>query len=189
MKNQLGMNELLIESLRCLVKVMEQNLIREHRKCVDHDEPKQDHIAMCLGRGPHECSNVDDCLDRLYRLNRGFEELCEHENLMHRKFKPDELEVAHICDMIYAGIGHGFPDDLVACARELYDVAKRALPAKALYSKSDTLCDHVVKYFQKRADEVIDKHGCKTWLDGMYSLPLAYLGNWMKKFYWNEKVY
>lgn len=179
--------ELLADSLRCLARSMEQIRLREIEKVVGEDEVMQDHLAECTwAHVPYDGMSVDDCCDYLKRLYKGFDEASKHEIKMERKFNMAEYDVAHICDMVNTFIGHGFPDELVACAREIEKLAKHTLPAKDLYVKSDTMCGHVVNSFLKRAEEIIEKHHYKNWKKGDYSLSLGYLGAWMKRLYWNQ---
>ena len=176
---------LLADSLRCLARCMEQIRLREIEKVVGNDEVMQDHLAQCTWcRVPYDDMSVEDCCDYLTKLYRGFEEASNHEIETERKFSMGNFEIAHICDMINNYIGHGYPDNLVDCAREIWDMAQKIMPAKCAYEKSETLCNHVVGCFLKRAEKIIKEHGYKNWEDGEYSLTLGYLGSWMKQYYW-----
>ena len=176
---------LLAESLMCLARSMEQIRLRETEKCVGFDEPMQDHLAQCThNRHPHEYSTVKECLEYLELLYKGFKTASDHEILLEKRFKLAELETGQICDMIMGFIGHGFPDDLVACAKEVKELSEKFLSHKDYRMKSDESCRIVVGGFLKAASEVIEKHGYKTWEYGTYSLPLAYLGSWMVRKYW-----
>ena len=101
--------------------------------------------------------------------------------MMERKFDGSDYDVAHICDMVMGFIGHGFPDGLVACAREINDVAKRLLKAKAHFMKGDRFCEQVVTDFLTQAEAIMKKHGFKDWKDGEYSLSMGYLASWMQR--------
>ena len=178
---------LLRQSLRCLAMSMEQIRLREIEKVAGVDEPMQDHLAQCTCTlTPYEGSSVEDCCEYLKKLYMGFEEASNHEILLERKFEMASFDVAHICDMIMGFIGHEFPENLIKCAREIDALVYKTLPAKDLYEKSDTMCKNVVNSFLKKADKVIEKHGYKNWKDGEYSLSLGYLGEWMKRKYWEE---
>ena len=177
---------LLENSLRCLAISMEQIRMREIEKVVGREEPMQDHLAECtVGFHPYEEMDAEDCLKYLGKLYKGFEEASDHVNLLEDKFSFAELELGNVCDMIMGFINHDYPDNLVDCAREINKLANSIMPAKDLYAKSDSLCKDVVACFQKQAAKIIEDHGCKTWKDGEYSLPLSYLGSWMTRKYWN----
>ena len=176
---------LLMQSLRCLAMSMEQIRLREIEKVVGDDEPMQDHLAQCTAaKTPYEGSSVEDCCEYLKDLYKGFEEASDHEIEIERKFDFADFDVAHICDMIIGFIGHGFSENLIRCAREIDEQVYKTLPAKDLYVKSDQMCDHVVASFLKKAEKVIEKHGYKNWKTSEYSLPLGYLGAWMRRKYW-----
>ena len=174
--------KLLLQSLRCLAMSMEQIRQRETEKVMGDDEPMQDHLAECTSaRTPYEGWSVDDCCLYLKRLYEGFDLASKHEILMERKFDYPDYDVAHICDMVMGFIGHGFPDGLVACAREINDVAKRLLKAKTHFMKGDRFCEQVVTDFLTQAETIMEKHGFKDWKDGEYSLSMGYLASWMQR--------
>lgn len=176
---------LMEDSVRCLARMMEQIRLREIGKVVGDDEPMQDHLAQCVSPvPPYEGMSFEDCMEYLKDLHDGFKEASDHEIKMGRTFSPAEIELGHICDMVMGFIGHGFPDELIACAHEIKNLVPARLPAKDLYVKSDTMCKHVVAHLQKEAETIIKKHGYKTWADGDYSLPLVYLSTWFRKQYW-----
>lgn len=176
---------LLANSLRCLVMSMEQIRLREIEKVVGREEPMQDHLAECTaGLHPHEEMDVENCLEYLKKLYIGFKDASDHEILLENKFSIAELELGNICDMIIGFINHDYPDNLVACAREINQLAQKLLPAKGHHVKSHDHCMMVVMKFQKEAMTIIEKYGYKTWQDGMYSLPLGYLQSWMEREYW-----
>ena len=176
--------ELLANSLRCLAMSMEQIRLRETEKCMGYEEPMQDHLAECTWpHQPHDTMSVDDCLDYLKKLYKGFEEASDHEILAGRKFSFEEIELGNICDMIVGFINHQFPDDLVECAREVNRAAQKILKANKRHKKSKEHRLQVAAEFLKEADGIIEKHGWKTWKDGEYSLPLGYLQSWMEREY------
>ena len=177
---------LLENSLRCLAISMEQIRLREIDKVVGREEPMQDYLAECTRCiQPYQETSAEDCLNYLKNLYRGFCEASDHTDQIEGKFSVDEYELGNVCDMIMGHIEHDFPDNLVECAREIYKLAINVMPAKDLYAKSKSLCEHVVASFEKQAAKIIEDHGCKTWNDGEYSLPLSYLGSWMERVYWN----
>ena len=179
---------LLRQSLVCLAMSMEQIRIRETEKCMGYDEPMQDHLAQCTTtKTPYEMSSVEDCCEYLNSLYKGFEEASNHEILMEKKFEMADFDVAHICDMVMGYIGHGFPDNLVDCAREINDVADELLPPYSKYIQNDKGCKKLLSLFLKKTDEIIKKHHLQTWNDGEYSLPLGYLHDWMRRRYWEKQ--
>lgn len=178
--------ELLEDSVRCLARMMEQIRLREIEKVIIYDdEPMQDHLAQCVSPvPPYEDMDFDKCLEYIKDLHQGFKEASDHEIKLERLFAPENHEVGHICDMVMGFIGHGFSDNLVACAQEINLVAKEALPRGRNYVKSEKGCQKMMEAFVKKAKDIIEKHGYKTWGDGTYSLPLGYLGAWMRRQYW-----
>ena len=181
--------ELMEDSLRCLARMMEQIRLREIEKVVGYDEPMQDHLAQCVSPvPPYEDMDFDKCLEYIKDLHQGFKEASDHEIKLERLFAPANFEVGHICDMVMGFIGHGFSDDLVACAQEIYQVAKEVLPRGRNYVKSEKGCKRMLEAFVPKAKDIIEKHGYKTWADGDYSLPLGYLETWMKRQYWGVKT-
>ena len=105
---------------------------------------------------------------------------------MNRNYAFAERDKAHLCDMIFGGIGHGFPKKLMQCASEVNDLAKDLIPEGHACPKTKSMCKYVVRTFLTRAEKIIEKHGYKDWEDGHYSLPLGYLGSWMQRKYWDE---
>ena len=178
---------LLADSLRCLARNMEQIRLREIDKVRDDDEPMQDFLAeCCCTLRPHEGSSAEDCIKYLDRLYKGFQEASEHTILMNRKYESAELDKAHLCDIIFGGIGHGFPKKLMRCASKVNDLANELIAERKNCRKSNKMRDRVVGSFVTRAEKMIDKYGYKDWEDGHYSLSLGYLASWMQRKYWNE---
>ena len=178
---------LLADSLRCLCRSMEQIRLRECQKCVGYDEPMQDHLAECThARVLHEETSVEKCLEYLGLLYKGFDEASDHTIKMERTFNLASFEVAHICDMVFGMIGHGFPKELVACATEIHDLFKKKMRALGHYTKSEEGCEKLIDDFIPKAEEIIDKHGYKNWKDGEYSLPIGYLASWTQRKYYGE---
>ena len=175
------------DSVRCLARMMDQIRIRETEKAMGDDEPMQDHLAECTwALSPYEGTDFEDCLKYLERLHDGLQTASEHHIKKERLFSLANWEVGDICDMVMGFIGHGFPEKLVMCAREIDQVAKKLLKAKGHYMKSDKMCDQVVEDFLKDACDIINKHGFKDWEDGKYSIQLGYLEAWMKRQYWEK---
>ena len=177
--------KLMENSVCCLARMMEQIRLRETEKAIGYDEPMQDHLAQCtLSATPYVGMDFEKCLDYLKDLHKGLLEAAEHEIEMERKFSLVDLEVGHICDMVMGFIGHGFPDDLVACAQEIYQVVKEVLPRGNSYIKSDEGCQKMLEAFIPKTKDIIEKYGYKTWREGAYSLPLGYLESWICREYW-----
>ena len=178
---------LLEDSVRCLARMMDQIRLRETEKAMGCDEPMQDHLAECTwAQTPYEGTDFEDCLKYLKNLYKGFKTASDHEIKMGRTFNPGDIELGHICDMVWGFIGHSFPEKLVMCAREIDQVAKKLLKAKGHYIKSDNMCNQVVTDFLKDACDIIEKHGFKDWEDGEYSIQMGYLEAWMKRQYWEK---
>ena len=178
--------KLLADSLRCLTRSMDQIRLRELEKVMGDDEPMQDHLAQCTNYTPYEHSSVKDCCDYLLRLYKGFKEASDHEILMERKFGLAELEVGHVCDLIMGYIGHGFPDELVACAREVPGVAKELLPTGRSVFRSKDAYKKSLGLFFDRILPITKKHGYDITKDKSYSLPVGYLASWFERQYWEK---
>ena len=180
-------NQLMEESLRCLARMMEQIKLREIGKVVGWDEPMQDHLAQsayaCI---PSEHTSFKDCIEYLVQLHKGFEEATEHEILSSKVAdrEGNNYDITHIADMVMGGIFHKFPDDLLACAKEIYEEYFRILPPYKKYVKNDKGCRKVLDEFIPKVVEIIKKHDLQTWKDGEYSLPIGYLETWMARNYW-----
>ena len=180
---------LLEESVRCVARAMEQIRLREIEKIEGYDEPMQDHLAECTwAEVPHDETSFEDCLKYLERLHEGFRIAAEHEDLaceIAKKNKYD-FDLTHIADMVMGMVGHGYPDNLVNCAKEINGVALKLLPPGEKYVKCGKGCEKILIAFMREADEIIKKFHLQTWGDDDFSLPLAYLHDWMKRKYWNE---
>lgn len=177
--------ELMEDSVRCLARMMEQIRLREIEKVMGNDEPMQDHLAQCtMAVTPWEGMDFEKCLEYLKNLHNGFKEAAEHEIKKERLFCLANWEVGDICDMVMGFIGHGFSDDLVACAQEIYQVGQEVLPRGRNYVKSEKGCQRMLEAFVPKAKDIIEKHGYMTWGEDTYSLPLGYLESWMKRKYW-----
>ena len=179
---------LLEDSVRCVARMMDQIKHRETEKVMGWDEPMQDHLAQCTWTiEPYESSNFEDCIEHLQRLHKGFTEAYEHESLacdVARKNNGD-YDMVHIADMVMGFIGHGYPDRLVECAKEISAYVKKIFPSGE-YVPSEKGCDRLISKFIPKAEEIIKKHHLQTWDDGCYSLPLGYLFSWMKSKYWRK---
>ena len=183
--------ELLADSLRCLCRSMEQIRLREIGKVVGYDEPMQDHLAECTHAiVPYEDSSVEVCLEYLKLLYKGFTDAYEHEhisNIVAMKNK-DSFYVTHICDMVRSFIGHGFPDNLVACAREINDLLMKLYnPYDKTRIKSEKDYKKLMEKFIPKTVEIIKKYNEQMWNDGEYSLTMGYLEAWMYRLYWEKE--
>jgi hypothetical protein len=179
---------LLEESVRCVARTMEQIRLREIEKIEGYDEPMQDHLAECTwAEVPHDETSFEDCLKYLERLHEGFRIAAEHEDLAWEIAKKNKYDfnLTHIADMVMGMVGHGFPDYLVECAKEINAEAKKVLPS-GKFVRSKKGCEKVLDKFVPKAADIIKKHHLQTWEDGHYSLPLGYLQSWMARNYWRE---
>lgn len=178
---------LLLDSLRCLARSMEQIRIRETEKCMGRNEPMQDFLAQCAHtKIPYGGSSVKDCLEYLKSLYDGLEEASKHqilENKIAKQFHYD-YDLTNIADMVRGSICHDYPDNLLVCANEIEEWSKQFLPGKDRYMKCEIGCERAVKAFLEKAEKTIKKYKEQTWEEGSYSLPLAYLANWMRRMYW-----
>lgn len=178
---------LLEDSVRCLARMMDQIRLRELEKCVGWNEPMQDHLAQCVSPcHPYEGSDFKECLEYLKDLHKGFKTASDHEIKMGRTFKPGNIELGQICDMAWGFIGHGFPEKLVACAKEIEELALQVLPQGKNRTKSDKVCQDMLKAFCSKAASIIEKYGYKDWSEGDYSIQLGYLSAWMYRKYWEK---
>lgn len=181
--------ELLEESVRCVARMMEQIRLREIEKVEGYDEPMQDHLAECTWAVvPHDETSFEDCMKYLERLYEGFSIAAEHESLANNVALKNKkyFYLTHIADMVMGMVGHGYPENLVNCAMEIDAVAMKLLPPGKNYIKSDKDCKKILTAFIKKAKEIIKKYHLQTWEEGRFSLPLAYLHDWMKRLYWNN---
>lgn len=185
--NTFEAKNLLVNSLRCLARSMEQIRLREIEKVAGDDEPMQDHLAQCTcALTPYEGSSMEDCCKYLQYLYKGFKEASDHEIKLERTFKMGDYDVAHLCDILKGFIGHNFPDDLVDCATEIAGVYRQALRALGHYIQSDEGCDQFVSDILPKAIEIIKKHDMMYWKEGEYSITVGYLISWLKNHYWNQ---
>ena len=179
--------ELLADSLRCLCRSMEQIRLREIEKVVGYDEPMQDHLAECTWAiVPYEDTSVEECLEYLKLLYKGFEQASNHTNTIEKSFNLARFDVAHICDMVFGMIGHGFPKELVKCATEIHHLFEKKMHALGHYTKSEKGCEKLIGDFIPEAIEIMDKYGYKDWKDGEYSISVGYLISWTKRQYYGE---
>lgn len=185
--NTFEAKNLLVNSLRCLAMSMEQIRLREIEKVEGDDEPMQDHLAECTCcLTPYEGSSIEDCCKYLQNLYKGFKEASDHEIKLERTFNLADYDIAHLCDIVRGFIGHGFHDDLVACATEIAGIYKKALQALGHYVQSEKGCDQFVGDILPQAIEIIKKHKLMYWKEGDYSVTIGYLVSWLKKKYWNN---
>ena len=177
---------LLEESVRCVARMMEQIRLRECEKVMGLDEPMQDHLAQCSQTfAPYEGSDFEECMEYLQRLRDGLVKAYEHEHqssIIADKNNGD-YDMVHICDMVMGMIGHGFPDYLVECAKEINTVVKKNFPS-GNYIQSDKGCAKLLEKIIPKAADIIKKHHLQMWRDGDYSLPLGYLQSWIARRYW-----
>ena len=181
--------ELLANSLRCLAISMEQIRLREIGKVVGREEPMQDHLAECTwGVRPYESMDVDECLKYLRRLYKGLSQAADHERKTDYIVMTTKCDVSiiQIADMVFGMIGHDFPEDLLACAKEINEVYKKLLPSGKKYNPTKYGCEKVVEKFLNQAEAIIKKYHLNTWKDGRFSLPMGYLQSWMENKYWKR---
>ena len=170
--------ELLENSVRCVAMSMEQ--IR--RRLIDHvegkDEPMQDHLAECTWAiQPYEFSSMEDCLKYLELLYNGLKHAAAHDEVVNRQ----ELyvnDVALIADMLRGFTLSKYPDYLLECARDVADDAQILLRKYASVKTEENrrIC---VASFLEDLKEIAEDHGVKLQDEGKFSLPLAYLHDWM----------
>jgi hypothetical protein len=178
---------LLYDSLCCLARMMEQIRIRECEKAMGNDEPMQDHLALCVaGSIPYDGMSVKGLCNYLQRLYNGFKEASDHEILADRKFELSDYEIPHVCDMIMGFIGHGFHDDLVACAREVYAIARELVDPYERRMKSEKDFKKVMMEFFNRVIPITKKYGYDISGEKGYSVPIGYLQSWLKHMYWSK---
>lgn len=178
---------LLYGGLCNLARMMDQIRIRECEKVMGIDEPMQDHLAMCVaGSIPYEGASVKDLCNYFQRLYDGFKEASDHDILIGRKFHVSDYEVPYVCDMIVGFIGHGYHDDLVACAREVYAVAKELVNPFERCPKSEKNFRKIMTEFFDRVIPITRKYGYDISDEKGFSVPIGYLSSWMERRYWNK---
>ncbi len=180
--------ELLAESVRCLARTMDQVRLRELEKCVGKDEPMQDHLASCTECvfHPYEGTSVEDCCKYLLCLYNGLDEVVQHDSLMHKHYKYTDYEFALVADMVAGNIKHGFPTDLIYCARDIKVYADKLVPPNGKHSKSKAEYEKIANKFVEECEKIIEKYNLRTWEKGSYSLSLGYLEAWLERRYWKD---
>lgn len=174
--------ELLENSVRCVAMSMEQVRRRLIEQVVGKDEPMQDHLAECTWAiQPYESSSMEDCLKYLEHLYDGLNHAAEHDDVVNNQ----ELyvnDVALIADMLRGFTLSKYPDYLLDCARDVSDDAQILLRkyAREKTEENRRIC---VTSFLEDVQEIAEDHGVKLHEEGRFSLPLAYLHDWMCREY------
>jgi hypothetical protein len=91
-------------------------------------------------------------------------------------------DVVYIVDMLRGFIGHGFPDNYVACAKECYRVYERLKP-KYRGIKSDKRRLEWQREVMTEIDKLCKKHKVKFSIDGEWTLSEGYLMDWLGRKY------
>lgn len=170
--------ELLENSVRCVAMSMEQIRIRLIDHVVGRDEPMQDHLASCTWAIlPYEWSSMEDCLKYLGHLYEGLKHAAEHDDVVNKQGLYVN-DVALIADMLRGFTLSKYPDYLLDCARDVSDVAQILLRRYAC-EKTEENRKECVTLFLSDVKEIAEDHGVNLNNDGKFSLPLAYLHDWM----------
>jgi hypothetical protein len=153
-------------------------------KAVFYDHlPLQDHFAQCVPpMTMYEDSSGEECLEYLGHFYKGLKEAREHEITAYRKGVMQEPNVVYIVDMLRGFIGHGFPDNYVACAKECYRVYERLKP-KYRGIKSDKRRLEWQREVMTEIDKLCKKHKVKFTIDGEWTLSEGYLMDWLGRKY------
>ena len=179
--------ELLENSVRCVAISMEQIRRRLLDQVVGRDEPMQDHLAECTWAiQPYEWSSMEDCLKYLEHLYDGLKHAAEHDDVVNRQ----ELyinNVALIADMLRGFTLSKYPDYLLNCARDVSDNAQTLL-RKYASVKTEKNRRKCITLFLNDVKERAKEYGVNLNVEGNFSLPLAYLHDWMCREFENYGV-
>ena len=166
----------------CMMLEVVRNEQIDKAICYDH-LPLQDHFAQCVPpKTMYEGSSIEECLEYLRRFYKGLKEAREHEIIAYRKGVMHEPDVVYITDMLRGFIGHGFPDNYVACAKECYAVYERLQP-KYRGVKSDKKRLEWQREVMTEIDKICRKHKVKFTIDGEWTLSEGYLMEWLCRKY------
>ncbi len=176
---------LMVYSLRCLAMNMEQMRHRLVDNYVGDNEPMQDHFAEVTVHTIYENSDAKTCLDYLTRFYDALNTATEHELLAEEMISFRDIELTVVADMIVGGIYHDYPQDLLNCSREVYNLSNRLLDACNLLAKSVDNCRKLLLQFVDEAKAIMAKYGYDHSELGDI-LPLLYLKAWMERRYWGK---
>ena len=153
-------------------------------KAIYYDHlPMQDHLAQCVPtKTIYEESSIEDCLEYLGQLYKGLKEASDHVKRAYNITPISQPEVADFVDMLWGFIGHKFPDNYVACAKECCGVYERLQP-KYRGVKSDKKRQEWQREVMIEIDKICKKHKVKFTIDGEWTLSEGYLMEWLCRKY------
>ena len=173
--------EMNIRSLCMMLDVVRKEQL--NKVAADDWLPMQDHFAECVPGLPiHESSSVKSCLEYLKTLYKGLKDALEHYKSANEKDLILEPDVIQIVDMLWGYIGHGFPDDYVACARECYEAYKK-LPPDPTEEKNDENQLKWARQVMTAFEPIIKKHDVNLDFEGEWTLNEGYLMEWLRRKY------
>jgi hypothetical protein len=164
---------------------MERLRKKEIEKVMDIYPPMQDHLAECTwARVPYEEWDVGKCLQYLKRLHEGLKQAFEHGQLAIEKGLEGDFAVAIIADMLWGDIYNNYPDNLVNCAREVWEQIKKMIPEKAENSKEK--CFEWQRSVIKEIKPICDKYEVDFPIDKEWTIQEGYMLSWIQNIYYNE---
>ena len=173
----------------CLVSqcmFLEKLRNQEIDKVMNIYPPMQDHLAECTwATVPYEDWDVKKCLQYLKRLHDGLTQAYEHGQLAIKKGLDEDFNVVIIADMLWGHIYNNFPDNLVDCAREVWDLVKKMTPEKA--EKSKEKCLEWQRSVMKEIKPICDKHEVDFPIDKEWTIQEGYMMSWLGNLY--EKIF
>ena len=148
--------------------------------------PMQDHLAQCVTPNTmYDKTSVKGCLVYLKQLYKGLTEAMEHYEKGNDKVGASNLEVTEFVDMLIGYIGHNFPDNYVACARECVKAYEQT-PIDADEDKND---ENFISWRRKvldKFDAILNKHEIDITNKGEWCIREGYLVEWLGRKYWKE---
>lgn len=173
--------------LRSLVMAMEVCRQQQVSRAIsENDQPKQDHWAECTASHiVNPGMSVKECCNYLIRLYEGVCIAEGHEDAISEKHLYDDVAV--IADMIMGTTLKAYSDNLIACAREVRDVARELLHAVEYLDRTKSGCLKVLRPFMRNVIEITKRYGYDLTAEKGYSLPLGYLQSWMERRYWENQ--
>lgn len=169
---------LLENSVRCVAMSMEQIRHRLIDRVMGKDEPMQDHLAECTWAiQPYEFSSVKECLEYLGHLYDGLSYAAKHDDAVNKQ-ELYQNNVALIADMLRGFTLSKYPEYLLNCARDVSDDAGVLLRKYASEKTEENRMACVTSFLQDVKDMAED-YGVNLHEEGKFSLPLAYLHDWM----------
>lgn len=162
--------------------MLEEVRRREVFKVMGEYPPMQDHLADCtLNETPDLEWDVEDCLTYLEYLHNGFRQAFLHGQLATKKGLDKDFDVAIIADMLWGGINHNYPDNLVNCAKEVNELIKKMKP-KVAKQVNDYRLGWQRKVIQE-IKNICEKYEVDFPIYDEYTIQEGYMMEWLKGIY------